>query len=477
MALQRTATGELLLVPSGELANECCCGPSDDCDWSVSPLELTFDCSPQAGAVNINVLTGSGCGWEASVTSGGAYLSLNSASSGNNSSSIGFDLQGNDGSERTGSITVVTTVVSPLGPIGTVIGVFELTQSACSGNPPVGGIPPPSNDACRWSISPGSATFDCAIQNGFFNVHTFLGCGWAASVISGGSFITIFSGSSGNDAGTVQFSVGGNSGAARGGQIEIITTVISDFGPAGTVIGVFNIAQIAQSACGSGGSGALPCNWEVNPEAVSTPHPCAVTLQSDVITGIGCAWNASVTLGGAFINITSGSSGLSSGTIVYDIAENGTAADRAGQITVVTAAASVYGPIGTPVGYINIFQGISTSYTVSGGPIVTMDQGFGCVGRGVGSPAPIWDGVVTFFACGPVRWTSTLWASWEGRSIGSVNGLTQLQKDSPVVGSWGLSITNGVGDSLSYVKVGGDTPVGTYNVVGGCGDPLTLTVS
>lgn len=471
------------MTASGALANECCCGPSDDCDWSLSPQSLGFDCVAQAGAFNVNVLTGSGCGWSASVTSGGAYLSINSGSSASSSSTVGFDLLSNSGAERTGQITVVTTVASPLGPAGTVIGVFNLTQSECGGNPIVPGVPPPSGDDFRWSISSGSATFDCPNQNGFFNVNTQLGGGWAASVISGGSFITIFAGSTGSDAGTVQFNIDSNPGAERGGQIEIITTIISDFGPAGTVIGYFSIAQMAASACGSSGSGALPCNWEVQPQSYDVDVPCEVEEgRSDVTTGAGCSWSASVISGGSFITITSGSSGLSSGTIVYDIAANTTSSTRTGTIRVVTGTASVYGPIGSLIQDIQISQKRGDEFLViaDAGFIQEFPHPVVCQGVAMLSPVPVWDGIIT--QNGPTTWDSIPFGSWNGFQFKidgpGDNGYVAIIKDAPVAGQWllGFNIQPG-GYENTYVKIGGTSPAGVYNALSSCpSNPASVTV-
>lgn len=354
MALQHTALGALLLTAGGSLADECCCGgpPPDECTWFLSPDALQFDCNAQSGSFNINVPTGTNCGWEASVTSGGAYLTITAGFTGNTDGTVEFDLLGNPDPQRTAEITVVTTVVSPLGPIGTVIGVFTLTQEACEGAPFVpgggGGSPPAPGSTCSWSVSPTNFLLSCFPQGAFFNVNTQLGCGWEAVIISGGSFITITSGTPGGDAGSVFFTVSANAGVARGGQIEVRTTVTSSSGPIGTVVGIVNIAQLV---CPGGGGGA-PCSWGIGPDWYVS-NPCdGETGTATVFTYAGCGWEAIAQA--PWITITSGSTGLSTGTITFDIDENKDGLERTGYIFVYSTTASVLGPAGLKIGTIAV---------------------------------------------------------------------------------------------------------------------------
>lgn len=356
MGLQRTAGGTLLLTASGALADECCCGtPPDECTWFLSPDTLAFDCLAQNGSFNINVPTGTNCGWEASVTSGGAFVTITAGSSGNTDGTVEFELLENSGVDRTGEITVVTTVASPLGPAGTVIGVFTIEQVECaSGGGFVpgagGGSPPAPGSACSWSVGPSNFLLTCFPQGAFFNVHTQLGCGWEAVVISGGAFITITSGTPGNDAGSVFFTVGANAGFARGGQIEVRTTVLSGYGPIGTVVGIVNIVQ---TVCPGGGGGA-PCSWDAT-GSWYTGNPCdGESGNFEVITYAGCGWEAIPQ--DPWITITSGSTGLSTGTIVFDIAPNKTGLERTGYIFVHSTSASVLGPAGQLVGKVSVIE-------------------------------------------------------------------------------------------------------------------------
>ncbi|HEX3251486.1 MAG TPA: PQQ-binding-like beta-propeller repeat protein [Pyrinomonadaceae bacterium] len=85
--------------------------------------------------------------------------------------------------------------------------------------------------ACVTSLAPTSQTFTGAGGNGSFNVTAPGGCNWTA--VSGDSFITITSGSSGTGNGTVSFSVGSNNGPPRGASIIVgaqIFTITQDGG-------------------------------------------------------------------------------------------------------------------------------------------------------------------------------------------------------------------------------------------------------
>jgi len=361
MALQHIVSGALLMTAGGALADACCCTPTPppvDCTWYLSPDTLIFDCNVQSGAFNINVPTGSNCGWSASVTSGGAYLTITAGGSGNTDGTVDFDLVANPNPQRTAQITVVTTVVSNLGPIGTVIGTFNLTQSECATSPGGfvpgggGGSPPAPGSTCSWSVSPTGFLLSCFPQGGFFNVNTQLGCGWEAVVISGGAFITITSGTPGNDAGSVFFSISSNGGVARGGQIEVRTTVLSSYGPIGTVVGIVNLSQ---NVCPGGGGGS-PCAWAVSPSSLYAGTACddGQSLQTTVFTYLACSWQAISQ--DVWITITSGGTGLSTGNIVFDVDANTTGLERKGHIFVYTNTASVLGPIGTKIGTITVIE-------------------------------------------------------------------------------------------------------------------------
>lgn len=347
----------MLKTAGGSLADECCCGgpPPDDCTWYISPDTLAFDCLAQSGTFNINVPTGTNCGWEASVTSGGAFTTITAGSTGNTDGTVDFDLLLNSGVARTAQITVVTTVVSILGPIGTVIGVFNINQAECATTGPFipgagGGSPPAPGSTCSWSVSPSSYLFSCFPQGSFFNVHTQLGCGWEAVVISGNAYITITSGTPGNDAGSVYFTIAANGGAARGGQIEVRTTVLSNYGPIGTVIAIVNVVQ---KTCPGGGGGA-PCTWQASGTWI-VGNPCdGDSGNFEVITYAGCGWEAISQE--TWITITSGSTGLSTGTIVFDIDPNKTGLERTGLIKIFSGSASVLGPPGTLIGQVKVIE-------------------------------------------------------------------------------------------------------------------------
>lgn len=488
MALQHTAGGTLLLTASGALADECCCGgppPPDECAWFLSPDTLAFDCLAQSGSFNINVPTGTDCGWSASVTSGGAFTTITAGFTGNTDGTVEFDLLDNSGVDRTAEITVVTTVDSPLGPAGTVIGVFTINQAECGGFAPGsgGGSPPPPGSTCSWSVGPSSFLFTCFPQGGFFNVNTQLDCGWEAVIFSGGSFITITSGTPGNDAGSVFFTVSANAGAARGGQIYVLTTVVSGYGPIGTLVGIVNIVQ---NVCPGGGGGA-PCSWQAT-GAWQVGNPCAVEEgRFEVITYAGCGWEAIAQ--DPWITITSGSTGLSTGTIVFDIAANTTGAARTGTINVYSGSASVLGPPGQLVGIVKIIQdtcapdscpeGLAETYSIDSYFNGYLDL-TACVDCAPAVGLPVWDGV----------FTNNEDCTWSGMIVGFAKEISGKEFQN-FEGAFDLGLSPGVAWLITFqcgdvgtpinvwigTKSTGASPVGVYSKTGGCAiGPTTITI-
>ncbi len=86
--------------------------------------------------------------------------------------------------------------------------------------------PPPPGPTCSYSISPTSATYTSSGGYGNLSVATNSGCDWSASPSA--SWITITSGTSGTDSGTVAYSVASYGGKnPRSGSITISGQVYS----------------------------------------------------------------------------------------------------------------------------------------------------------------------------------------------------------------------------------------------------------
>jgi hypothetical protein len=84
----------------------------------------------------------------------------------------------NTGGARTGSVTIAGRS-------------FTVTQAS----------------GCTYSINPARASFDKKRQEGTVTVTAGAGCAWTAAVVSGSSWISIVSGTSGTGNGSVRFRI------------------------------------------------------------------------------------------------------------------------------------------------------------------------------------------------------------------------------------------------------------------------------
>ena len=202
--------------------------------------------------------------------------------------------------------TASTPVAPALGP-DDLAGLNFLYPA--SSTPP----PPPS---CSYSIMPGSAAAVAAGGTGSVGVTADPGCAWTAAVASGGTFLSITSGSSGSGSGSVGYTVAPNTTTtARNGTLSIQGQT-------------FTVTQAA-GACG------------FTLSATSTTPGIAGGAATVGVTanGANCAWTAATA--DAFITITSGASGTGSGTVGYTIAPNAAVAFRNGEITIAGQTFSV----------------------------------------------------------------------------------------------------------------------------------------
>ncbi len=77
-----------------------------------------------------------------------------------------------------------------------------------------------NTDSCSYSISPSSASFNSAGGTGTISVTTQSGCPWTA--MTGVTWVTITSGSSGTGSGIVSYTVSSNSGSSRATASTIV---------------------------------------------------------------------------------------------------------------------------------------------------------------------------------------------------------------------------------------------------------------
>jgi Putative binding domain, N-terminal/Viral BACON domain len=158
------------------------------CSYSVTPTTVSIDAAGGTGTP-ISVSTGSGCTWTATENVG--WITILTGATGTGNGSVTYSVQPNTGSTRTATLTVAGQSVS-------------ISQS------------PP----CSYSISPHDHTFEKGGGTGTVSVNTQSGCAWTA--VSNASWITITSGSSGTNDGTVRYTAEPNTtGNNRTGTLTI----------------------------------------------------------------------------------------------------------------------------------------------------------------------------------------------------------------------------------------------------------------
>src|SRR4029434_5165000 len=123
------------------------------------------------------VTTASGCTRTAATSAG--WITILTGATGSGDGSVTYTVLPNTGSARTATLTVAGKSVS-------------ISQSA----------------VCSYSISPHDHTLEKDGGTGTVAVNTQSGCAWTA--VSNVSWITITSGSSGTDDGTVRYTAAAN---------------------------------------------------------------------------------------------------------------------------------------------------------------------------------------------------------------------------------------------------------------------------
>ena len=269
---------------------------------SITPIRR--DVSSDSGSTTFAV-SNAGTGtmaWTASVTSGN-WLRVSSGSTGVNNGAISVSYDANTGTEsRTGTILV------------TASGAMDSPQqiTVIQGERPVLSITPIRREV---SSDSGSTTF--AVTNA--NTSTMA---WTASVISG-NWLRVSSGANGINSGTISVSYDANTGTeSRMGTIQVTASGAIDSPQQITVIqGKRQSLLIA------------PPQREVTFKSGSTTFDVSNT-------GTGTmTWTASVT-SGSWLRISSGATGINSGTITVSYDDNLGKETRTGKIQVTASGAT-----------------------------------------------------------------------------------------------------------------------------------------
>jgi hypothetical protein len=394
---------------------------------------------PSGSSGNVNVTTGSGCGWTA-TSNATSWLTITSGSSGSGNGTVNWQAGQNTGAARSGTLTIAgkTYTVNQsscgntpsLNPTSSSVpstaggGSFNVTwASGCgfmpwtassnatgwlttsssgtgngtvnynytansgtssrNGNITVGGSVHGVTQAssCTYTLSSSSGSSVPSGSSGNVNVTTVSGCGWTATS-NATSWLTITSGSSGSGSGTVNWQAGQNTGAARSGTLTIAGKTYT----------------VNQSSCG---------NATLTPQSSSVPSS-AGSGSFNVTWASGCGfmpWTASSNATGW---LTTSSSGTGNGTVNYNYTANSGASNRSGNITVggavhgvtqastlptvtITAPDATATEAGTTTGYFTITRtGATTSaltvnYSVSG--TATPGSDYNSIGTNITIPA------------------------------------------------------------------------------------------
>ncbi len=164
-------------------------GPASGCTFTAVAVPSSF---PLAGGTGqFQITTGAGCAWN--ITGLPTWISA-SPTSGSGNGTVNFTVAANTGAPRSATVTVAGQSITI-----TQAGTCTLTLGAATGTslPVTGGT-------------------------GSFTVTTSAGCTYTAT--SSAPWLVITGGASGGPTGTVTFSVGRNSGAARQATITVTTT-------------------------------------------------------------------------------------------------------------------------------------------------------------------------------------------------------------------------------------------------------------
>ena len=306
------------------------------CRYVLTPAIVNMGVS--GGSGQITVATASDCAWTAAAD--GEWITVAPPTSGTGNGTVSFTIGNNAGSERTGSVVVS-------GQRATIVQA---------------GTPAPGATPCSYSISPSGENSPASGGAGTpIDIQTQSNCAWTA--VSNAPWITITSAGNGTGNGSVAYTVGANTGAARTGTL--------------TVAGhPFTVTQAAAA-------GSL-CTYTIAPMNQNAPAS-ASTGSVTVTSGAGCAWTA--TSNAAWITITSGAAGAGNGSVGYSAAAN-TGAARSGTVSIA----------GQTFTLMQAAAAASCTYTIA-----PMSQN---------APAGASTGTVTVTSGAGCAWTATSNASW-----------------------------------------------------------------
>jgi hypothetical protein len=245
------------------------------CDYSLDVDSLTIEADGGQGSVELTAA--SDCDWQAS--SNDSWITLDSAASGNGSSTIEYTVElNNSSSERTGTLTIAGLT-------------FTVTQQG---------------QDCNYSLGADSFTIEADGGQSSVELVAASGCEWQAN--SNDSWINLDSSSSGNGNSTIEFTVDmNNSSSERTGTLTI----------AGLT---FTVTQQGQD-----------CTYSLSATSVSISHEGG-SFSVNITAPDGCGWNNNNS--NDWITVNSGGSGDGNGTLNYTVDANTNLEARSGNLLI-----------------------------------------------------------------------------------------------------------------------------------------------
>jgi hypothetical protein len=243
------------------------------CSYTINPATNSVNAGAGA-APAVNVTAEAGCTW--TTTSNAGWITVTSGSTGSGNGSVRMNVTANAGPARSGTVTIAGQT-------------FTLTQAA----------------NCSYAINPVNASVAAGGGAGpSVTVTTAAGCTWTST--SNAAWISVTSGATGNGNGTVAFSAGANTGAARAGTLTI----------AGQTLTVNQAAD---------------CSYSINPSSASIKEGGGNGPAVHVTTAAGCSWTA--VSNDSWITVMSGASDTGNGSVGFKVSKNVGAA-RTGTLTI-----------------------------------------------------------------------------------------------------------------------------------------------
>jgi hypothetical protein len=258
--------------------------PATPCAYAISATGQTF--TSVAGSGSVAVTAGAGCAWTA-TSSSPTWLTVTSGASGSGGGTVSLSAAANPGSSsRTGTLSVAGLT-------------FTVLQTAAP---------------CAFVVSPLSVpSMLAAGATSAVAVTSATGCTWTAT--SSTAWLTMTPGTGGTGSGSATFSASSNTASTS--RVGVMTV-------AGQTVTVTQAGVVT------------PCTIVLTP-MVQSVNAKTSTGSIQVTTGAGCTWTARSSA--AWLTISSAVN--SQGKVTYDIAKNGTGANRTATVTVGSVTSTI----------------------------------------------------------------------------------------------------------------------------------------